>query len=196
MKPAFLELPKKQNKVSEIRSIHRVPSLNTFFSSILQILANLGAPHVESFDYVLREGLADVIRQLDPVEFELPNKDRVLLRIGDCSIAKPVVPLSQLNVREKRIFPSECRQKNETYAGMCTITVEWEVNGQQRPPITKDIGALPVMLRSRACNLAGMSPAELVERGEHEDEPDVDHDEEELSDRVEPELVAGPREGV
>ncbi|XP_001844066.2 DNA-directed RNA polymerase I subunit RPA2 [Culex quinquefasciatus] len=148
LKPQFREIPKEQNKV----------------------LANLGAPHIESFDYVLREGLADVIRQLDPVEFELPNKDRVRLRIGDCSIARPVVPLSQLNVREKRVFPSECRQKNETYAGMCTITVDWEVNGQPKPAITRDIGALPVMLRSRACNLGGMSPAELVERGEHEDE--------------------------
>lgn len=119
---------------------------------------------------MLEEGIGDVIRNLDPVEFELPNKSRISLRISSCSIANPTVPLNQINVREKRIFPSECRQKNETYAGMCTIVIDWDVNGQPKPPITKDIGHLPVMLRSKACNLGGLSPQELVERGEHEDE--------------------------
>ncbi|XP_053694116.1 DNA-directed RNA polymerase I subunit RPA2 [Sabethes cyaneus] len=144
----FKEIPKHQNK----------------------ILANLGAPHVESFNYMLEEGIDDMIRNLEPVEFELPNKNRVRLRITSCSIAKPTVPISQLNVREKRIFPSECRQRSENYSGMCTITIDWEVDGQPRPPITRDVGPLPIMLRSKACNLDGMSPQELVERGEHEDE--------------------------
>lgn len=119
---------------------------------------------------MLEEGIDDVVRNLEPCEFELPSKNRVRLRITGCSIAKPTIPLSQINVREKRIFPSECRQKNETYTGMCTIMIDWDVDGQPKPPITRDVGPLPIMLRSKACNLGGLSPQELVERGEHEDE--------------------------
>nr|XP_019540879.2 DNA-directed RNA polymerase I subunit RPA2 [Aedes albopictus] len=148
LQPQFSKIPSKQN----------------------EILANLGTPHIDSFNYMLEEGIDDVIRRLDPMEFELPNKNRVRLRISHCSIAKPTVPLNQINVKEKRIFPSECRQKNETYSGMCTIVVDWDVNGQPKPPITKDIGHLPIMLRTKACNLGGLSPRELVERMEHEDE--------------------------
>ncbi|XP_055597552.1 DNA-directed RNA polymerase I subunit RPA2-like [Uranotaenia lowii] len=148
LKPQFKKIPKKQN----------------------EILASLGTPHIDSFNYMLEEGIDDVIRNLEPMVFELPNKNRVRLQITDCSIANPTVPMSMLNVREKRIFPSECRQKNETYTGMCTITIEWDVDGHPKPPITRDVGPLPIMLRSKICNLAGLSPAELVRRGEHEDE--------------------------
>ncbi|XP_049533651.1 DNA-directed RNA polymerase I subunit RPA2 [Anopheles darlingi] len=148
LRPKYREIPAKQN----------------------EILVNLGRPHVDSFNYMLEEGIGDMVERLEPQTFELPNQNRVTLRITDVSIARPEVPMGTMNVAEKRVFPSECRQKRDTYGGMCTITLAWELDGFPQPAITRDMGRVPIMLRSKACNLEGMSPAELVERGEHEDE--------------------------
>uniref|UniRef100_A0A182NE81 DNA-directed RNA polymerase subunit beta n=1 Tax=Anopheles dirus TaxID=7168 RepID=A0A182NE81_9DIPT len=148
LRPQFKEIPKEQNP----------------------ILSNLGRPHIDSFNYMLDEGIDDVIQRLDNLFFDLPNQNRIKLRIADITIAPPAVPASMVEAVEKRVFPSECRQKMDTYAGMCTITLEWELDGIPQPPLTREMGRIPIMLRSKACNLNGLSPEELVARGEHEDE--------------------------
>uniref|UniRef100_A0A182X7Q7 DNA-directed RNA polymerase subunit beta n=1 Tax=Anopheles quadriannulatus TaxID=34691 RepID=A0A182X7Q7_ANOQN len=148
LRPEFKEIPKKQN----------------------EILANLGRPHIDSFNYMLDEGIEDVLSRLVPVCFEMANGSRIKLRITDISIAPPTVPMMLVEVAEKRVFPSECRQKSDTYAGMCTITLNWELDGMPQSPLTREMGRIPIMLRSNACNLANATPEELVARGEHEDE--------------------------
>lgn len=50
------------------------------------------------------------------------------------------------------------------------MTLSWWINGIQQTSIEKDIGEIPVMLRSKFCNLHGLSPKELVDKGEHESE--------------------------
>lgn len=48
--------------------------------------------------------------------------------------------------------------------------MSWWINNIQQPSIEKNLGAIPIMLRSKFCNLHGLSPEGLVERGEHETE--------------------------
>ena len=57
-----------------------------------------------------------------------------------------------------------------TYKGKLNILVGWSVNGEQRRPLPKFLGEIPIMLGSEACNLNGNSPKEMVEQGEHEQE--------------------------
>ena len=130
----------------------------------------MGAPHVESFNYLISEGLEDCIRNIRPIEFVLPNEDRVKLEVVSCSISKPVVPPSNIHVKDRRVYPAECRQRHDTYKGMVTATMRWELNGIGRPEITKDIGEIPIMLRSSLCHLENLNAEELVDRGEHENE--------------------------
>ncbi|XP_052894585.1 DNA-directed RNA polymerase I subunit RPA2 [Anopheles moucheti] len=148
LRPEFKEIPAKQN----------------------EILANLGRPHIDSFNYMLNEGIEDMLYRLEPAVFELANQNRIKLRITDINIEPPTVPMMMVDVAERRVFPSECRQKADTYAGMCTITLAWELNGMPQPPLTREMGRIPIMLKSKACNLGDLSPEELVARGEHEDE--------------------------
>uniref|UniRef100_A0A182Y5R7 DNA-directed RNA polymerase subunit beta n=1 Tax=Anopheles stephensi TaxID=30069 RepID=A0A182Y5R7_ANOST len=148
LRPQFKEIPTKQN----------------------EILSNLGRPHIDSFNYMLDEGIDDLLCRLEPVIFELANQNRVTLRITDIRIASPTIPVTMFEAAEKRVFPTECRQKTDTYAGMCTITLQWELDGVPQPPLTREMGRLPIMLRSKACNLHDLTPEELVARGEHEDE--------------------------
>ncbi|KFB39803.1 AGAP009539-PA-like protein [Anopheles sinensis] len=148
LRPKYKQIPEKQN----------------------ELLANLGRPHIDSFNYMLREGIEDLLYRLEPLMFEMANQNRIKLSVSDITIAKPSVPISLVEGQERRIFPSECRQKGDLYGGMCTITLNWELDGIKQPSVTREMGRIPIMLRSDACNLSGLSPAELVERGEHADE--------------------------
>lgn len=67
---------------------------------------------------MLREGLADCARNIRPVFFELPSKERIELRVSQLTIIPPTVPHTAIGVRKKRIFPTECRQRAATYKGM------------------------------------------------------------------------------
>ena len=46
----------------------------------------------------------------------------------------------------------------------------YKIDGVEQTPGTRSLGSIPIMLRSAACNLSGLSPEELIRHGEHEHE--------------------------
>lgn len=90
--------------------------------------------------------------------------------ITQLSMNRPAVPHTAIGVRQKKMFPTECRQRQATYKGMIVARLEWTVNGQPMPGIDREMGEIPIMLKSDACNLNGLSADDLVGRGEHESE--------------------------
>lgn len=115
---------------------------------ISKVLLSLGAPHVDSFNYMLDEGLADCAKNIHPVEFEIPSGQRVKVFIENILISQPQVPSTCIYVRgNKKIFPSESRQRAGTYTGTCTVGVGWALNGITMPTVDKSMGEIPVMLR-------------------------------------------------
>lgn len=128
-----------------------------------------------------------VIESLQPFEFELLNGDKMKVAIEACLITPPRVS-TQIDVRERRIFPSESRQSAKTYAGNCDMKLKWYKNGKRQASIDFDLGPIPVMVRvsksrrntswatvhvnfsfqSLACNLQKFSPQQMVEKNEHE----------------------------
>lgn len=108
---------------------------------------------MESFNYLLEEGLADCAKNIYPVEFEMPDGDRVKLFVESISIAPPQVPITSIGIRTKKIYPSECRQRASTYSGACTVSVGWAVNGAPRAPIDKNMGDIPIMLKVSTVNI-------------------------------------------
>ncbi|XP_012263302.2 DNA-directed RNA polymerase I subunit RPA2 [Athalia rosae] len=134
------------------------------------LLQALGAPHVESFNYMLDEGLLDAIANIVPVHLVLASGDKIIFSIEDVTISPPAVPTGTIGVKNHRIFPSECRQRAATYKGKLTAKIGWSINGVPQASILKDLGEIPIMIRSNMCNLRNMSPTELVAHGEHEQE--------------------------
>lgn len=96
---------------------------------------------------MLDEGLADCAKNIFPVEFDLPTNDRIKLYIDSITISNPQVPSSCITARQKRIYPTECRQRACSYAGTCTVGVGWSVNGVARPVVEKVMGEVPIMIR-------------------------------------------------
>ncbi len=135
-------------------------------------LKSLGAPHVASFDYMLGEGLHRAVEDLPPIEFSVPELDgrRLSIRVDECTISNPEVAPGCGTVREHRIFPTEARQRGTSYKGLCRIRFTYSIDGVKQASMGKVLGNLPIMLCSEACNLKGLSPSELVARGEQETE--------------------------
>ncbi|XP_002014590.2 DNA-directed RNA polymerase I subunit RPA2 [Drosophila persimilis] len=133
-------------------------------------LANLGAPHVDSFDEMLTVGLDFVAKHMPAIQMQSPAGERISLKVENIWIAKPQVPQDVIDVRTREIYPTDSRQLHASYSGMCSVRLAWSVNGLQKTPINMDLGEVPVMLRSKACNLGKGTPQEMVKHGEHDTE--------------------------
>ncbi|XP_015514488.1 DNA-directed RNA polymerase I subunit RPA2 [Neodiprion lecontei] len=134
------------------------------------ILQSLGAPHIDSFNYMLQDGIFEAVENLIPVHLLLANGDKIILTIEDVSISPPSLPTGTIGVKTHQIYPSECRQRGSSYKGKLTARIGWSVNGVPQETILKDLGTIPIMIKSNSCNLHKMSPSELVAHGEHEQE--------------------------
>lgn len=131
----------------------------------------LGKPHVESFNFMLGEGLRIAVQDLDPVEFLVPeNGNRISIWITDVTINRPSIHPLAIGARNKNVYPTESRQRGGNYMGRITARASYSINGVTQPMVEKILGNIPIMLRSKACHLSGLSPGELVAKGEHEQE--------------------------
>ena len=122
-------------------------------------LESLGDPHVQSFNFMLNEGMKLAVDDLRPTEFQLPDSGvRVKILVTECNIHPPHVPPGSMNVNEPRVFPTEARQRGVSYKGRCQIKYSYWINDVLQPSQEKVLGNLPIMLKSEACNLNGLSP--------------------------------------
>lgn len=110
-------------------------------------MKNLGAPHLESFDYFISHGIQDCINHLTPLEFDLNNGEKISIQIEDCVITPPEVPTQMIGTATKKIYPTECRQRASTYNGVVSMTLGWSKNGDKQPSIDIDLGNIPLMVK-------------------------------------------------
>ncbi|XP_077463108.1 DNA-directed RNA polymerase I subunit RPA2 isoform X1 [Stigmatopora argus] len=133
-----------------------------------EAVQDLVRAHIESFDQALDEGLNRVVQAIPPLEFM--SKDvRITLSFVDVSIFPPAVTKGNV-CRETRVFPAECRSRRCSYRGRVVADVSWSVNGVPKGIIKQLLGQVPIMVKSKWCNLRGMTPRELVEHHEEAEE--------------------------
>merc|ERR1719244_1385562 len=120
---------------------------------------------------MLEDGLQLAVEDLDPVEFLIPeNNNRVSLWVTDVTIIRPSVVPGSVGATNKDVYPTEARQRGGSYKGRITVRAGYSINGITQPMLEKVLGNIPIMLRSMACHLHNLTPAQLVEKGEHEQE--------------------------
>ncbi|KAI0241254.1 DNA-directed RNA polymerase I subunit RPA2 [Lamellibrachia satsuma] len=132
-------------------------------------LQEITRPHIDSFNHLLREGLTKAVQEIIPVEFGLENGQRVALSIKDAMIYTPLVPPNS-NCTSMKVYPAECRERGCTYRGKLNVQLVWTVDGIKFGPEERAIGIVPIMVKSAACNLAGLTPSELIKHGEEAEE--------------------------
>lgn len=125
---------------------------------------------MDSFNELLHHGLRNIARHMQPCCFMTPAGEKIEIRIQDIQISRPQVPLSVVDVKERKIYPTEARQLHKSYTGMCSVRVGWNVDGIEKACIDVELGEVPIMLKSNACNLGQLKPEEMIKRGEHDSE--------------------------
>ncbi|KAK7755291.1 DNA-directed RNA polymerase I subunit RPA2 [Diatrype stigma] len=148
--------------------------------SAYPLLQNAVNPHIESFDALFKpngliaHGLADIGTRLflDGDERTPPNRrNKVAIRCKGVQLQKSQLPPTNKFVTKNReILPAECRERHVSYRGKLSATFEYRINGGDAVEFTREIGQLPIMVKSNHCHLRDNSPAQLVARKEESEE--------------------------
>lgn len=93
------------------------------------------------------EGLTTAVNEIYPIQFSVGSGDKIKLWIENAQIKEPSIPEGTLGVRNRKIFPTECRQRGYTYKGLLMIKMAWSVNGKIQQSIDKDLGEIPIMIK-------------------------------------------------
>jgi DNA-directed RNA polymerase I subunit RPA2 len=155
-------------------------------------------PHVDSFnrifgssgdgsiasDSILRHAILDIGTRsfLQPDETDEqrmnregqgedpPHRSLLQVRIVNVTLGKSLVPDTDKNRKDTRIWPAECRERHATYRGRLAGKIEWRVDDGAWQPLDKTFGYLPLMLCSNRCHLEKRSPAALAAMCEETEE--------------------------
>ncbi|KAF2477842.1 beta and beta-prime subunits of DNA dependent RNA-polymerase [Lindgomyces ingoldianus] len=146
-------------------------------------LAATVAPHIDSFNTVfakgglLEHGIGDIGTKifLDGDPYAQPGqtgeRNRLHVRIQDVFLDKSALPQSnKFALKNRTIFPAECRERHATYRGKLRARIEWKVGTGDWQESVRDLGYVPIMLRSSKCHLENMTPNQLMKAKEETEE--------------------------
>jgi len=131
------------------------------------VRSHLAAPHVESFNYFINEGLPLAVQNLLPVTLERPNGEtrgqRVVMTISSVRMSSPI---KSEDCKDPRMLPGECRHLRQTYKAPLYATLVFTLEGGGSVEIDRRVGNVPLMVKTRHCHLFGKTQSELVKMGE------------------------------
>ncbi len=112
--------------------------------------------NIISFNNFLEHRMQEIVKEIS----ETINNDDFEITLGKIDIGKPVVV--EADGSSSLITPYEAKMRNLTYAA--PVTLEITVRKDDQVDSEKvEIGKIPVMVKSKACNTYGMSKEELIE---------------------------------
>lgn len=124
------------------------------------------ASTIESFNEFVSKELQNIIDENKFIEPTIlpPNVESYKIRFDRVLVGKPEI--IEADGSRRIIFPAEARLRKLTYAAPIFLEISTIINDIQRETTTIQICNLPIMLKSKYCNLYGLSDEELIEKGE------------------------------
>ena len=117
--------------------------------------------HIDSFNKFIDNGLQKIIDEQNIIETDIED---TYLRLGKIRVEHPVV--KEADGAIEKLFPNEGRLRNLSYSGPLYLEMSVIKNGVESEVQEAKIGQLPIMIKSKVCNLLGLSDAEKVRYGE------------------------------
>ena len=161
-------------------------------STAFPALAEALRPHIESFNALLDNskllaaGLEDIGFKtfLDSEQGVVQHGgqrmngtdvrqkgNRFSVRIREVFLEKSVLPpTNKYSTRNREIFPAECRERHVSYRGKLRARVEYRLNDGDWKSVVREMGQVPIMLRSNRCHLEKCTPAQMVLHKEESEE--------------------------
>ncbi|KAI9732821.1 MAG: DNA-directed RNA polymerase I subunit RPA2 [Cirrosporium novae-zelandiae] len=100
-----------------------------------------------------------------------PKLNRLSVKIQEIFLEKSVLPEANKHSRGNReILPAECRERNASYRGRLRVRLCYRVNNEDWKESLRDLGFLPILLKSNRCHLEKCTPAQLIEKKEETEE--------------------------
>jgi DNA-directed RNA polymerase I subunit RPA2 len=155
------------------------------------LLSEAIKPHIDSFNAIfghnrLLEAAAKDIGTrvfLQPDETRTQNaergalnerpakRDRLSIRIAEVLLDKPFIPpTNKISTWNREVLPSECRERHATYRGKLRAKIEYKINNGPWQETVRELGQMPIMLRTNRCHLEKCTPTQLVEHKEEAEE--------------------------
>jgi len=112
--------------------------------------------NIISFNEFLEHRMQEIV---DEISGSMENEE-FEISLGKIKVERPKV--IEADGSSSLIMPYEARLRNLTYAAPITLEITIK-KGDQIDSETVEIGKIPIMVKSRACNTHGMSSEELME---------------------------------
>lgn len=132
---------------------------------------SLAEEHLRSFnefiDWRLQK-IVDETKSVSPAVIPLEN-ETVRFVFGKIRVGKPIFEEPDGTVRE--VYPTEARLRNLTYSAPVYLEVTLMVDEREKERAEIRIMNLPVMIKSKYCNLHGLDAKKLIEVGEDPYDP-------------------------
>jgi len=118
--------------------------------------------NINSFNDLIERRFQEIVNEVNE---EIPTENGEL-KLGKIRIGKPQIIEADGSVRQ--ILPIEARLRKLTYSAPIYLEISLD-GGKEYSEV--EIGKLPIMVKSKACNLYGMSEAELIKNYEDPADP-------------------------
>jgi len=127
--------------------------------------------NILSFNNFIEKGLQEVVDENKEAEPAIipHNIEKFKIRFGRITVGKPEI--TEADGSKRPIYPMEARLRKITYYAPVYLEVSTYINDVQRENFVADIGKMPIMLKSKFCNLNGLSREELIKHGEDPTDP-------------------------
>lgn len=117
--------------------------------------------HIDSFNKFIDYGLQKIIDEQRIIETDIED---TYLKLGKIRVEHPVV--KEADGAIEKLYPNEGRLRNLSYSGPLYLEMSVVKEGIESEVIEAKIGQLPIMIKSKICNLLGLSDTEKVRYGE------------------------------
>ncbi|MFH1682843.1 MAG: DNA-directed RNA polymerase subunit B'' [Candidatus Woesearchaeota archaeon] len=127
--------------------------------------------NIQSFNSFIEKGMQEVIDENKEVEPAIipHNIEKFKIRFGKIKIGFPEI--TEADGSKRKIFPIESRLRKISYSAPIYLEVSTYINDVQRESFTAEVGRIPIMLRSKYCNLSGLSKEDMTKQGEDPNDP-------------------------
>ena len=117
--------------------------------------------HIDSFNKFIDYGLQKIIDEQRIIETDIED---TYLKLGKIRVEHPVV--KEADGAIEKLYPNEGRLRNLSYSGPLYLEMSVVKEGIESEVMEAKIGQLPIMIKSKICNLLGLSETEKVRYGE------------------------------
>ena len=122
--------------------------------------------NIESFNNFMDNELQKIINETeDIIPTIIPEEaESFKIKFSKVNIKKPEV--IEADGSRRKLYPMEARLRALTYAASVEVEVSVYINNIQRESFTIEIGKIPIMIKSKYCNLYNLKSEELLEHDE------------------------------